>query len=72
MMGDVIRFNGITRNNLNPEDILSEAKDRLKTVVILGYEEDGSMYFASSVADGGDVLWLLEKTKQKLLDITID
>lgn len=41
----------------------------LTDVVIFGYCQDGSEYFASSMADGGSVLWLLERLKMELLSI---
>ena len=51
-----------------PELVLDEAKKAdLKTVVILGFDADGREYFNSSVQGGGTVLWLLERTKLKLL-----
>ena len=33
----------------------------------MGYTETGEEYFASSIADGGDVLWLMERMKAALL-----
>lgn len=66
-MTNVIPFNGVTRLDLDPERVLESARDQLTGVVIMGYTRDGSEYFASSYADGGDVLWLLERLKLKLL-----
>lgn len=66
-MNNVIPFGGITRLNLDPEQVLSFATGRLGGVVILGYDKDGEEYFASSYADGGEVLWLMERLKMKLL-----
>jgi len=40
---------------------------KLKSVLVIGYDEAGEEYFASSIADGGDVLWLLERCKQELM-----
>lgn len=38
-----------------------------KVECAIGYDADGAEYFASSIADGADVLWLLERLKQQLL-----
>lgn len=68
---NVIIWRGVTRHDLPPERILNHAKDAdLDRVVILGYDRDGQMYFASSFADGGDVMWLMELAKARLLKIT--
>lgn len=65
----VIPFGGITRLDLPPDQVLEKAIGKLDKVVVIGYESDGTEYFASSCADGGDALWLLERCKKKLLEI---
>jgi len=67
-LGIVIPLNNVTRLDLPPDRILDAARAKLESVVILGYTAAGDEYFASSLADGGDVLWLLERCKQALLD----
>lgn len=69
-MGKIIPFKGITQLDINPDQILENNKGKLEGVVIIGYSKDGEEYFASSYADGGIVLWLLERCKTKLLNIT--
>jgi len=49
--------------------VLTGAVGLLKEVVIVGYEADGSLYFASTRANGPDVLWLLKQAEQRLLAI---
>jgi hypothetical protein len=68
-MTNVIQFTGITTLNLEPDITLENTKGKLKGFVILGYNLEGEEYFASTYADGGDVLWLIERMKKKLLDI---
>lgn len=63
----VIPLGNVTRLNLPPDRILEAAKGRLENVVLMGQEADGSYYFASSAADGGVVLWLMEKLRLKLM-----
>ena len=48
-------FEGISSN-----DVVS--------AVVLGFTKDGEEYFASSIADGGDILWLIERLKKRLLE----
>ena len=66
-MSNVINFTGITKLDLPPDRVLESAKDRLEGVVILGFDKEGGEYFASSYADGGDVLSLLERCKLRIL-----
>jgi hypothetical protein len=62
----VLRFRGVTHRDIDPAQVLDGARN-LPCVVVLGYDKDGAEYFASSVADGADVLWLLERLKAQLL-----
>ena len=68
-MGKVIPFGGITKLDLDPDMVLENNKGKLEGVVILGYGKDGDEYFASTYADGGEVLWLLERCKKMLLEM---
>lgn len=68
-MSKVIPFKGITKLDLDPDTILESNKDKLEGVVIMGWDKDGKEYFASSYADGGTVLWLVERMKKALLEI---
>ena len=67
-MPKVIPLNNLTRLDLPVDRVLESAKSELTGVVILGYDKEGDEYFASTYADGGDVLWLLERCKKSLLD----
>lgn len=68
MTAKIIPFTGVTSLDLPPDLVLESAKGKMKGVVILGFLEDGTdTYFSSSYADGGTVLWLLEKLKLQLL-----
>ena len=66
---NIIELGGITNLNIDPNRILKKAIGKLDSVVLTGYDKEGELYFASSKADGGDTLWLLEKCKQALLNI---
>jgi hypothetical protein len=68
MSADVVTFPGITTLDIPPERILDQAqKAGLTEVVVLGYDKDGEEYFSSSIADGAEVIWLLERLKLQLL-----
>ena len=68
-MGEIIEPSFVTLLDIPTERVLRKATDsELKTAVVVGWDADGDFYFASSVADGGDVLWLLELAKKKLLE----
>ncbi len=68
-MSNIIPFNGITRLDLDPDRVLENTKGKLEGVILIGYDKQGEEYFASSYADGGDVLWLLERMKLRLLNV---
>ena len=68
-MGEVVNLPGPTRIDSPPEKILNAAqKQNLKSVVIIGWTED-DWYFASSIAAGPEVLWLLELARKKLMEV---
>lgn len=65
-MGIVIPLNNVTRLDIPPERVLAVIP-KLQGVVLMGRDKDGNDYFASSYADGGEVLWLMEKCKHALM-----
>ena len=69
-MAKAIPLNNITYLDILPDRILENNIGKLESVVILGYDKDDNEYFASSIADGGDVNWLLDRCKKQLLDIS--
>lgn len=70
MTENVIPLGNITRLDQPTDRVLDDAKGECtEGVVILGWGSDGDLYFASSIADGGEVIWLLEMAKIRLLKI---
>ena len=67
-MSNIIPLGNITKLDQPVDRVLDGAKEQLTGVVILGWTHDGGTYFASTMADGGEVIWLLEKCKKDLLD----
>jgi hypothetical protein len=72
MTDNVIPLNGITRLDVPVDRVLAQAAEEIGDnggVLVLGWDSDEQLYFASSMADGGEVLWLLEKAKLALLSV---
>ena len=68
MSAEIIELDIVTSLDIPVERILRKASEAgLESVVVIGWDEDGDLYFASSVASGPEVVWLLEKTKANLL-----
>lgn len=68
----LIPLGNVTKLDLPVDRVLDGAMGRMKSVVLMGYDEDGDLYFASTYANGGEVLWLLEKCKMALLDAKVE
>ena len=69
MSDNVVMLGNLTRLNIPTDRVLEEAKGKIKGgIILIGYDVDGEEYFASSLADGAEVLWLLERCKQELLN----
>lgn len=71
-MTKVIPFTGITKLDLPPDRILEAAQGKLEGVIILGFDLEGDEHFASSYADAGTVIYLLERCKAELLKVVDD
>jgi hypothetical protein len=65
----VVPIGCITRLDLQPDRVLEMAAGKMEGVVVMGYDRAGELYFASTYADGGTVLWLLEQCKKRLLEV---
>lgn len=51
------------------DKVLEAAIGELDEVAIIGTHKDGREYFASSVADGPNVNWMLDRAKKALIEI---
>ena len=70
MTAEIITLGNITRLDIPVDRVLEEAKGKIEDgVIVLGWDNKGEPYFASSIAPGGTVLWLLEKAKKALLEV---
>lgn len=71
IVSNVVVLPVMTSIDIEAERVLEGAINaKLQSCFVAGYDENGDTYFASSLADGGDVLWLMEKAKAMLMKIT--
>jgi hypothetical protein len=70
-MDKVTKFRGITTVDIPADTVLESAVGKLTGVVVVGWDEDGELYFASSYGARGETLWLLEKAKLELLSLAM-
>lgn len=63
----IVQFPGVTVLDLPADTILDALKGVAKDIVIIGWDINGDEIFTSTSADGGEVLWHLERAKLKLL-----
>ena len=71
MKDNVILFNGVTSLDLPADRVCMKAAEaNLNRVLIIGTNQDESLYFASSFPDGGHVLWMMEIAKKLLMEGT--
>ncbi len=73
MTAKIIPLGCVTRLDLPADRIIDALREAdLEGVVVMGYrreEAGGELYFASSYAEGGMVLWLMEQCKRQLLAV---
>jgi len=67
-MGEVVNFTGGNNLDLDPNDVLAAALDKMSECMIIGYDKEGGRYIASSTASGPRMLWWLEKAKEHILE----
>lgn len=68
MSAKVFDFPGLTKLDMDPDRILEKAKGKLQGVIVIGFDNEGEFYGATSYADGGNAIWLLEVCKKRILD----
>lgn len=66
---NISMFPGITPNDYDANIMLEAAtRAELDNVIIIGWDKNGDMFFSSSMGDGPECLWLIEKAKKSLLE----
>lgn len=51
-----------------PDNLLDEAKGNYKTLVLIGWNAEDEFDARATVSDGGELLWLIESFKTKLMN----
>lgn len=64
----VVKLNAPYYGNLQPDQILEGARGKLTGVLLIGVDDEGEPYCASSYGDAGTNLILIERFKQFLLN----
>ena len=72
MNDNFVIVSGMTCPDIPVDKVLEAAIGELDEVVIIGTHKDGREYFASSVADGPNVNWMLDRAKKALIEIIDD
>jgi len=68
-MGDVTHIGGKTKLDIPVNGVLEGAIEKdLDVAIVMGYDKDGKVYFASSIGDAPEMNYLADKFKRYLLD----
>lgn len=67
MVDNVINLDKATTGQVPPDNVLEGAKGKLKEVIVIGYFDDDSEYYATSMGSNADNVYLLERFKKYLL-----
>ena len=63
---NVVELQCITTLSIPCDRVLEAAKGKLQTVLVIGYDKEGHLYFAASEGDGPSNLWLLKTAELDL------
>lgn len=68
MDDNIVYLDVETTLDIPPQNVIDGAsKAELETVVVVGVQEDGSLYLASSTGHNGEIMWLFECAKHQLM-----
>ena len=69
MSDNVVDLSVVSKVDTPPAKVLATAAGAgLTDVVVVGWKQNGFIYFASSSADAAEVNWLLDNAKQELIE----
>lgn len=67
----VVTLHAETRLDIPSDRVLESAVGKLNGVVVIGWGKDNEdLYFASSIADSAEVMWLLENARFELISLS--
>ena len=64
---DILRC--VTTLDIPADRVLEGAIGKLTGAVVIGWDEAGELYIATSLGAEAETLWLLEKGRQYLMDL---
>lgn len=67
-MSNVVTLPVVTSLGIDPDRVLEEAIGRMDKVMVIGWDKEGQLYTTCSFSDGGEALWLMEKTRHRLME----
>lgn len=71
MTAEIIQWRGDTKLDVPVENVLQGAQEaNLDDVVVLGLDARGGVYFASTYGAAPDTLWLLERCRKRLIEMS--
>lgn len=70
MTDNIITFNGETRHDLPPDQILETAKGALQECVVIGTDHEGEIYVAGSSGKAAEVVYLLNVAIYRMMKFT--
>lgn len=69
MAADLIRFPGTTKVDIPAANVIADARDSdLKEAIVIGRNQDGTPFYASSLGDAGHILLEIEKFKKMIME----
>jgi len=70
MSAQILQFNGQTRLDIDPANVIGGALEaKLTKVIVIGQCEDGARYIADSIGDVNETIARLEHAKMHLLGV---
>jgi hypothetical protein len=67
-----IKSSDCGKKKLTADEVLKDAFGELQDAVVLGWDEDGRMYFQGNIDLGSELLWLLETAKANIMNGYVD
>lgn len=67
MTAEIKSFTGNTLLPLQADDVLEAAKEKMETVVIIGWTNDDEFYLASTTSMSGEMFLLFELARDALM-----
>lgn len=68
-MTNIVQFNGTTLLDIPVDQVLEQAKGKLGTVLVIGFDNEGELYVASDNGRVAESVYLLQKANAYLLDL---